>query len=215
MPGKARICRVLPSVGRMPGRLDGRFRSFVVILLVQHHCVNVRLALRPALLAIEPRRYEIPPAADYAPAKTPYNTACLNQQRERTHACPPPWDTQIRYIDFGEIPIARRPVFSSRSPRTACLHSAEPIGEFPNQPKDFSERVPRLSTPIDCMAELSIALYEAYVRCGSLSEVAKRLDLPEQFVEQRVEAARLSLLVAGKWADDLETVVLASAGAKC
>lgn len=68
---------------------------------------------------------------------------------------------------------------------------------------------------MDCMAELSIALYEAYVRCGSVSEIAKRLDLPEHFVEQRVEAARLSLLVAGKWADDLETVVLASAGAKC
>ncbi len=62
------------------------------------------------------------------------------------------------------------------------------------------------------MAELSFALYEAYARCGSVKAIADRLNLPEHFVEQRVEAARLSLLLAGGCADDLESVVLASAG---
>lgn len=63
------------------------------------------------------------------------------------------------------------------------------------------------------MAEISIALYEAYARCGSFAAVAERLNLPEHFVQQRVEAARLSLLLAGGFADDPETVVLAGAGA--
>jgi hypothetical protein len=49
------------------------------------------------------------------------------------------------------------------------------------------------------MARLSFALYEAYGKCGSVEEIAFRLDLPVEFVAQRIEAARLSLLVDEDW----------------
>lgn len=44
------------------------------------------------------------------------------------------------------------------------------------------------------LADLSFALYEAVVRCGSVTAVAETLDLPSEFVTERIEAARLCLV---------------------
>jgi hypothetical protein len=49
------------------------------------------------------------------------------------------------------------------------------------------------------MARLSFALYEAFGKCGSVDEVAARLELPVAFVAERIEAARLSLMVEDQW----------------
>jgi len=44
------------------------------------------------------------------------------------------------------------------------------------------------------MAAISFALLEAHQRGASFARLAEVLDLPLEFVEERVEAARLSLL---------------------
>jgi hypothetical protein len=49
------------------------------------------------------------------------------------------------------------------------------------------------------MAQLSFALLEAFGKCGSVDQVAARLDLPVDFVTERIEAARLSLLIEPEW----------------
>lgn len=46
------------------------------------------------------------------------------------------------------------------------------------------------------MAQLSFALLEAQNLGASISDIATRLALPEQWVSERIEAARLCLLVA-------------------
>ena len=46
------------------------------------------------------------------------------------------------------------------------------------------------------MAHLSFALYMAYCRGISFAEIAARLALPIDFVEERVEAARLCIMAA-------------------
>jgi len=45
------------------------------------------------------------------------------------------------------------------------------------------------------MAALSFALYEAFRKGASPDDLAKRLSLPLRFVEERIEAARLCLLL--------------------
>lgn len=45
------------------------------------------------------------------------------------------------------------------------------------------------------MAQLSFALYEAHQGGVSFDLLAARLDLPVEFIEERVEAARLCLLL--------------------
>ena len=49
-------------------------------------------------------------------------------------------------------------------------------------------------TGVCTLAELSFALYEASEHCGSVDEVAERLQLPATFVTERIEAARLCLM---------------------
>jgi hypothetical protein len=44
------------------------------------------------------------------------------------------------------------------------------------------------------MAYLGFALLAAYIRGASISELARKLDLPEDWVRERIEAARLCLL---------------------
>ncbi len=44
------------------------------------------------------------------------------------------------------------------------------------------------------MAHLSFALLAANVGGVSVAEIADRLELPEQFVQERIEAARLCLV---------------------
>jgi hypothetical protein len=45
------------------------------------------------------------------------------------------------------------------------------------------------------MAQLSFALYEAHRRGASVYVLAEALDLPVEFVDERIEAARLCLLI--------------------
>jgi len=45
------------------------------------------------------------------------------------------------------------------------------------------------------MAVISFALLEAHQRGASFTRLAEVLDLPVDFVEERIEAARLSLLL--------------------
>lgn len=45
------------------------------------------------------------------------------------------------------------------------------------------------------MAHLSFALYAAYCDGVSMDLLARRLDLPPAFVEERIEAARLCFLM--------------------
>ena len=49
------------------------------------------------------------------------------------------------------------------------------------------------------MTQISLALYEAHRNGVSVETLATRLDLPAIFVEERVEAVRLSLLVSADW----------------
>jgi hypothetical protein len=49
------------------------------------------------------------------------------------------------------------------------------------------------------LADLSFAMYEASERCGSVSAVAETLNLPSEFVVERIEAARLCLLARDLW----------------
>ena len=44
------------------------------------------------------------------------------------------------------------------------------------------------------LADLSFAMYEAFVRSGSVTAVAEALKLPSEFVTERIEAARLCLV---------------------
>ena len=46
------------------------------------------------------------------------------------------------------------------------------------------------------VAQISFALYMAYCRGVSFAEIAARLALPIEFVEERVEAARLCIMAA-------------------
>ena len=45
------------------------------------------------------------------------------------------------------------------------------------------------------LAELSFAMYEASIHCSSIEAVAEKLSLPAEFVNERVEAARLCLVM--------------------
>jgi hypothetical protein len=45
------------------------------------------------------------------------------------------------------------------------------------------------------MVTVSFALYEAFEKCGSVTMVASALGLPTRFVAERVEAARLTLII--------------------
>ena len=45
------------------------------------------------------------------------------------------------------------------------------------------------------LAELSFAMYEASIHCGCIEAVAEKLRLPEDFVNERIEAARLCLVL--------------------
>ena len=47
------------------------------------------------------------------------------------------------------------------------------------------------------MAELSFALYEAHRKGASIGDLADKLLLPLTFVAERIEAARLCLVVVG------------------
>jgi hypothetical protein len=47
------------------------------------------------------------------------------------------------------------------------------------------------------MAQLSFALYEAHLRGSSVELLAGILNLPDDFVAQRIEAARLCLVMGG------------------
>lgn len=49
------------------------------------------------------------------------------------------------------------------------------------------------------MAQISFALYQAHEDGASVDTLAIRLNLPVSFVEERIEAARLSLLVPADW----------------
>jgi hypothetical protein len=49
------------------------------------------------------------------------------------------------------------------------------------------------------MARLSFALYEAVAACGSVDCVAERLDLPAAWVAERVEAARLLMVLLDRY----------------
>ena len=44
------------------------------------------------------------------------------------------------------------------------------------------------------MAHISFALLQASIGGASISEIADRLELPEYWVQERIEAARLCLL---------------------
>jgi DNA-binding Lrp family transcriptional regulator len=46
------------------------------------------------------------------------------------------------------------------------------------------------------MAHISFALLEAAIGGASITEIANRLELPESWVQERIEAARLCLLSA-------------------
>jgi hypothetical protein len=49
------------------------------------------------------------------------------------------------------------------------------------------------------MSHVSFALLEAFEKTGSVDAVATRLNLPATFVAERVEAARLCLLLSEDW----------------
>jgi hypothetical protein len=49
------------------------------------------------------------------------------------------------------------------------------------------------------MANISFALYAAAEQCSSVDSVPARLDLPVSFVAERIEAARLCLLIKEDW----------------
>jgi DNA-binding Lrp family transcriptional regulator len=44
------------------------------------------------------------------------------------------------------------------------------------------------------MARISFALFQAFIGGASITEIADRLQLPETWVQERIEAARLCLL---------------------
>lgn len=49
------------------------------------------------------------------------------------------------------------------------------------------------------MTNLSFALLEAAMNGATAAELAERLQLPEQWVEERIEAARLCLLITSSY----------------
>jgi hypothetical protein len=49
------------------------------------------------------------------------------------------------------------------------------------------------------MAKISFAMYQAHQNGVSVETLASVLELPTEFVRERVEAARLSLLVQEDW----------------
>jgi hypothetical protein len=51
------------------------------------------------------------------------------------------------------------------------------------------------------MAQLSFALLQASASGASIRDIAERLQLPECWVEERIEAARLCMLVTDTWND--------------
>ena len=54
---------------------------------------------------------------------------------------------------------------------------------------------PRTLNNTTCsLADLSFAMFEAFVRCGSITALAETLNLPSEFVTERIEAARLCLV---------------------
>jgi hypothetical protein len=48
------------------------------------------------------------------------------------------------------------------------------------------------------MSAISFALYEAHIRGASAELIGQRLDLPVEWVAERIEAARLCLLVVSR-----------------
>jgi DNA-binding Lrp family transcriptional regulator len=46
------------------------------------------------------------------------------------------------------------------------------------------------------MAQVSIALLQANNAGASVQDIARQLQLPEQWVSERIEAARLSIMIA-------------------
>jgi hypothetical protein len=49
------------------------------------------------------------------------------------------------------------------------------------------------------MAQLSFAMYEAVQKGVSIDSLATFLDLPTEFVEERIESARLCMLFDPEW----------------
>jgi hypothetical protein len=45
------------------------------------------------------------------------------------------------------------------------------------------------------MARISFALFQAHINGASIDEIAARLELTEEFVEERIQAARLCLVI--------------------
>jgi hypothetical protein len=88
--------------------------------------------------------------------------------------------------ELGAVPYRALP--QSRS----CISCSSP---FDSLARFFGDKYNATCTYVSSMAQISFALYEAFVSCGSIEAVAARLDLPEVFVAERVEAARLSILL--------------------
>jgi hypothetical protein len=60
------------------------------------------------------------------------------------------------------------------------------------------------------MAQISFALYEAFQRGASLQNLSDRLSLPIDFIEERIEAARMCLLI---FAEETEEEISSAASA--
>jgi hypothetical protein len=45
------------------------------------------------------------------------------------------------------------------------------------------------------MADISFALLDAFERGAAVEQIARRIDLPQEWVEERIEAARLCLKI--------------------
>ena len=56
-------------------------------------------------------------------------------------------------------------------------------------------RASQAKTSASLMADISFALLDAFERGAGVEQIASRIDLPSEWVEERIEAARLCLKI--------------------
>jgi len=64
-----------------------------------------------------------------------------------------------------------------------------------SQARARQRAVAHATVSVTPMADISFALLEAFERGAPADQIARRIDLPQEWVEERIEAARLCLKI--------------------
>ena len=79
--------------------------------------------------------------------------------------------------------------------RSQVFTTGQPKSTITLPDSDFSDTIYPSSTLFRRMAQISFALLQAHIDGVSIDEIAARLELTEEFVQERIEAARLCLVI--------------------